>query len=179
MIGTKRYLVTFVLSTSFLFACSSLPHRTAVQGGDVTVTPVTYTYAVSLKNKKSKLAKKELFTYLKNNKDDLLVYGAEISWKGHSAKRLAMEASRWLISAGTPRELVTLQSDSSQVVDIISLSTTIYQVQTHTCNERVIGQYHSGDDGCYSDNLRWQSMLHPDRKLAGQNRTTVLPQDSQ
>ncbi|CZF81108.1 hypothetical protein GCE9029_02401 [Grimontia celer] len=179
MIAIKFYFVTaIVIGALTLTGCQQV-HHLAVEGGDLTVTPVTYTYTISLKNKKRFQAKEELFAYLRENKKRLLIYGAEISWKGKNAKKLAQDASTWLVESGTPSELVNLRSSDSEALSMISLSTTIYQVQTRTCNERVIGQYQSGDDGCYSDNLRWQAMLHPDRKLAGQNRITVLPQNGQ
>ena len=179
MMGLNKFFTTIAIGTLMLAGCTGLSHRFGVQGGDVTVIPVTYTYTVSVKNQKNKLAKQELFTYLKQNKNNLLIYGAQISWKGEAGKKLAKDASVWLISAGTPNELVTLSPASSHASNMVALSTTVYQVQPRVCNERIIGQYHSGDDGCYSDNLRWQAMLHPDRKLAGQSRTAILTKNSQ
>ncbi|KKD60222.1 hypothetical protein RN22_12125 [Grimontia sp. AD028] len=179
MIAIKfHFVAAIVIGSLTLIGCQQTQHL-AAEGGDITVTPVTYTYTISLKSKKRLQAKEELFAYLRENKKKLLIYGAEISWKGKDARKLAQDASKWLIRSGTPSDLVNLRSSDSEVFSMISLSTTIYQVQTRTCNERVIGQYQSGDDGCYSDNLRWQAMLHPDRKLAGQNRITVLPQNGQ
>ncbi|MDD1781730.1 hypothetical protein LRP49_11045 [Enterovibrio sp. ZSDZ35] len=173
--GTQGVLL---LSLMLLFGCESANHATAVQGGDLTVTPVSYTFSVTMKNKTYSIAKKELFAYLEANKDTLLVYGAEIAWSGKKGQVLAQNASKWLISAGSPRGLVTKDVNPSLIGNAVSITTTVYQVQTRPCNLRVLGNYHSGDDGCYSDNIRWQAMLHPNRKLSGQVKTTLLtPQE--
>lgn len=167
-------LITFFALSLLLLGCENASHSTAVSGGDLTVTPVTYTYTVTLKDGKTAKAKKELFNYLQNNKKTLLVYGANITWTNKQTKALADSASKWLISSGTPIELVkVVQSPDTKQPGAISLSTRLYQVQTHLCKFRSISNYHSGDDGCYSDNLRWQAMLHPDRKLAGYSNITA------
>ncbi|SKA69023.1 hypothetical protein [Enterovibrio nigricans] len=154
--------------------CENINYATAVQGGDLTVTPITYTFTVTMKNKTLGVAKKELFAYLKENKDSLLVYGADISWSGKKGQLLAQEASKWLLSAGSPSELVIEGDNALLTGSAVSITTTVHQVQTRLCNLRVIGHYHSGDDGCYSENLRWHAMVHPERKLAGQAKTTLL-----
>ncbi|PKF48968.1 hypothetical protein AT251_22350 [Enterovibrio nigricans] len=156
MTTTKRTPIALLLSTLWLVV-KNINYATAVQGGDLTVTPITYTFTVTMKNKTLGVAKKELFAYLKENKDSLLVYGADISWSGKKGQLLAQEASKWLLSAGSPSELVIEGDNALLTGSAVSITTTVHQVQTRLCNLRVIGHYHSGDDGCYSENLRWHA----------------------
>lgn len=175
-----------LLKTSIVLAlvasmsgCQNPQHFSAVQGAELSVTPVTYTYSVTLKSKSQKVAQKELFAYLEENKGPLLIYGADIKWKGKRGQQLAKQASKWLVRNGAPSELVEVSKGKFDAAAVVSVSTTLSQVQVPMCNYRSITNYHNGDDGCHADTLRWQSMLHPDKKLAGQVKTSFVTPEQQ
>ncbi|MBE1276663.1 hypothetical protein [Enterovibrio baiacu] len=178
MMSRKAYTQHILLST-FLFMMLGCAPKPSIEASSVLVTPVTYEYQISLKNKKRQPAKQELFAYLEQNRYALQVHGAEIKWQGKEGKALANMARQWLLRQGTPSEKAELVSSSTLAKNSILLSTTVHQVQAPECAPIVIGEYHHGDDGCTQQVMRWQSMVYPDKKLSGTPRLSISSPNTQ
>ncbi|WP_407334228.1 hypothetical protein [Enterovibrio sp. 27052020O] len=177
-----KILLAVALSLSVtLSGCSKGP---TIMGSDLLVTPVTYEYSVTIKKDALKTAQSEVSAYLDQNEYALLVHGATISWSGIHGKKMANNAYQWLIKRGiSPNKLLLSQAkgtgkNTSTKQNAITLSTTIHQVQTPDCSYNIISQYHRNNDGCSSEAMRWESMVYPENKLAGQGRLSIFTPDT-
>ncbi|PMN71906.1 hypothetical protein [Enterovibrio norvegicus] len=162
-----------LLLVSAITACSQ-SSGPSVEGNSVLVTPVKYEYTVVVKNNASRQATREILAYMEKNEQQLLAHGVEISWQGSKTHKIAQKAYGWLISRGILLEKMSMTSLENTNDDRIILSTVIHQVQSPSCNYSIISNYHHGNDGCFPDSMRWQSMVYPDNKLAGKGRLSIV-----
>ncbi|MEZ8141115.1 hypothetical protein A1OO_16705 [Enterovibrio norvegicus FF-33] len=172
--------LSLALATT-LMGCATGP---AITGSHLLVTPVVYEYSVTVKNKALQHAQKEISAYLEQNEYALLVHGATISWNGRHGKTIAKHAQQWLIKRGISldklllSEAKTMSKSTGTKQSNVTLSTTIHQVQNPACGYAVIGQYHRNNDGCIHEAMRWESMVYPENKLAGQGRLSIITPDT-
>ena len=170
-ISTKISLSLLVLLSTTMTACT----RTgpSISGDSVLVTPVVYEYSVTVKQNASRQATEEILAYIEKNEYQLLVHGVDITWHGRSTKKIAQRAYKALISRGISLEKLSMNASGKTSNNSVTLSTVIHQVQTPTCTYAIISDYHRSDDGCYSESIRWESMVYPDNKIAGQGRLSI------
>ncbi|USH05079.1 hypothetical protein K6Q96_17785 [Grimontia kaedaensis] len=175
MISFRLFLLPSLITLS-LTACSA--NSPIADRSNLSVTPVNYQYSVSVKKDGIMRARDEIDAYLILNRKALLVYGAKISWNGKQGQKLAQKSYRWLIRNGVSPESVSLQNSSALEIDSVTISSLIYQVQAPSCDKVIISGDNHGNVGCTVEALRWESMVYPERKIAGQSQISgIVPQN--
>ncbi|NGN98315.1 hypothetical protein G5S52_11850 [Grimontia sp. S25] len=173
MISLRLSLIASLTALA-LTACSA--NSPAVDGSHLSVTPVNYQYSVSVQKNGMMRARDEVDAYLILNRKALLVYGAKISWNGKQGQKLAQKSYRWLIRQGVSPEKVSLQNSAKTEENSITISTEVHQVQAPSCDYTVISGNNLRNHGCTVESLRWESMVYPERKIAGKSQISgVLP----
>lgn len=163
----KPCLTCLVILGSLVGCAETIQER---DGAHLHIVPITNTYHLTIKPKKERHAWDQLYEYVEQQWNVIANEKVAIEWSSKAGKRMADKLSKQLQKDGISADMIVInQSESKQESHFdISVSTVKYKVVTELCDYTTIGQFGSYHDGCYAENARWQSMVHPEKMLLGQ-----------
>ena len=137
------------------------------EGAQLQLVPITNTYQLTIKPKKDQQAWQQVQDYVEQHWDVLSVEAIDINWFSRRGKKLADKLVSQLKKKGIGAEMIDLNrvaNGGSGHFDL-SISTTKYKVITEVCDYVQVGHFGAYPEGCYTENARWQSMVHPEKML--------------
>ncbi|MEZ9473048.1 hypothetical protein AB4211_22305 [Vibrio lentus] len=156
------------LFTSVLVIVSSGCAETVQERRGQSIEVIPFQHSSSFMVKKSGQIKTELFDFIDGNIDVIIENGVSILWHTQQGKQLAELATKYMTNKGINHKLIALkQTDSPNERPFdLTLQYTEYKIVTQICSYESIGRFGSIETGCYTDNIRWQSMVNPERMLS-------------
>ncbi|GAK83906.1 hypothetical protein JCM19238_1468 [Vibrio ponticus] len=163
---TSKTLIVAALAWLTVGCAETIKER---EGATLQMVPVTHTYHLTIKKNKHQQAWQQLNQYVEQNWQAIANQPVQVTWMSTSGKRMADKLTQELKKRGISSEMVRVEKGEQQQHFDLSVATTSYKVVTEVCDYMQIGQFGAYREGCYPENLRWQSMVHPEKMLLSGN----------
>ncbi|MBJ7551479.1 hypothetical protein [Marinomonas ostreistagni] len=166
----KTLLILLSALSISLVGCSSVePSR---NGPAIDIFPVEHNLSIKVSSTNLEAAKKQLALFIHQNKQILLTQTVKLDWRDNSAKTLFQFAKSHLLDLGVPPYRILESSTPSAAKNRFNFEIQViqYQVSDRTCEEVISQDYFLADDGCFTENARWKSMVAPERMFPSLQR---------
>jgi hypothetical protein len=166
----KPLLILLGALSLSLIGCSSA--NVSRSGPAIDIFPIEHTLSVRVSADNLTSAKEQLALFIQQNKQILLTQTVELDWRDKHSKSLSQYTKAALLDLGMPpyRILETSSVSAKNSRFNFAIQVIQYQVSDRTCDETISQEYFLADDGCFTENARWKSMVAPERMLPNLQR---------
>jgi len=163
----SKMLSTLLLTMVIFFSFGCTNPLSERVGAEIQVVPITYTYLVTVKKDDEKAAWEELDQYVKKNWQKFSTQKFRFTWYSSVGNRLAEDFQKELLSRGiSRRQLIILKASMMDdfLMDL-KFEITVNRVVTEVCEYEKVGSYGRNKESCFSESVRWKSMVNPEKML--------------
>ena len=160
-----RRKIILLLSVVSLAGCSAIPSER--NGPEIDVFPVTTALSINTKESSTEAAEAHIKRFINDNKETFLNRDVVLASSSKDAQKLVDFTRHYLFSLGVDHLKVKEAPNvnlSSRSFDF-QIEVTSFEVSTVACEKVKVGEYFKTDNGCFSENMRWKSMIAPERML--------------
>ncbi|PMH46708.1 hypothetical protein BCU68_01345 [Vibrio sp. 10N.286.49.B3] len=151
----------------FLLLSGCAEHIGERQGTQMDVIPVHYSMAVKVKPKQSKAAQKEVDQFINDHWNVIVNQTVELNWRTKEGQKWATKIEQDLLKRGVNRDNLSVSQVSAGFGERFDfeVKATVHKVMASVCDYAQVGHFGEPNNGCYTDNARWGSMVNPEKML--------------
>ncbi|MEZ8193861.1 hypothetical protein [Vibrio cortegadensis] len=160
----KQYMV-ILIATLLLSGCAE--HVAERTGTQIDVVPVTYSLALKIKPQQHKAAQDELDEFIANHWKLIVDQEVTLVWRTNLGQKWAKKTRTSLIKNGVDEKQIAVTQANAGFGERFDfeIKTRVHKAIVSICDYAAVGHHGETNDGCYSDNARWQSMVNPENML--------------
>ena len=166
MILSRQIIRLFVVFLSvFLVSCASF--ESTRKGPSIDIFPVFHTLLLAVERTPFENAKQQLNIYLDEYSEILVTQNVQLNWSNEASEMLANFAKKRLISMGVAPGYIQIRKVNA-LTDAhfdFEIKVVQHQVADIVCEKSKSQNYFLSDNGCFTENARWKSMVAPERML--------------
>jgi hypothetical protein len=157
-----------------VIALSSCTHVSDREGTHADVYPIEYTMGFDLNDVASNRAAKELDSFIDQYWSLIIAQPITLTATTPKGYRLASETQKDLLKRGVEPSNIVLKEQRDVSPYDFEISIRKYHVNVPVCTYHSINNYDQGDDGCYTEGVRWPSMVRPERMIIKDDLATTV-----